>query len=270
MAWPVLLWVARHRVVTSHQVLYRFWWLAARHPRHGARVIRLLIRHGYLTSTSLDRQRGRASVRVLAPTSLARRMVAGRPGGRELLGRKQLVGLAWTQLALTWESAGWRELRDHDERWAAVREWGLAPYHGHRGNASDRTNRAAIERMAPQRFGTGVQVWAHRTTGGIRVAIAAGHPAIMTRRLNALPKLGLFPPLPIALVGDGWSDLEAAEATLERWARRRANKRVRLERVAVEPYTTSPSPLTEPLPPVSRYKETDSPSPLDLVHPAQA
>jgi len=193
--------VGFYRVVTTHQVIYRFFIFAGMGPGYGFRLVQRLVKQGLLASRPLDRERGAVSRHVLSMTAAGWDAIGLSTPVAKKHAAVQDIEEYRMQLAdvmLVRESQGWTLVPEHAV-WARLREWGLAPYRGRALNEQDRLIIRRLENMQPIKLG--LSLLHHRGTGEVRILLPLRRGRSFRRLIEKLPAtLGLFPPPVFELV----------------------------------------------------------------------
>ncbi len=216
----ILRWIAYHRRVTASQVLVHQFIARGISPSYGDRVVRKLIREGFLASERLDPERGRASRMVLRLTRDGwRRLLIEPPNdfGKPVWGPVLEYRLQFAEMLSTRQSQGWA-LRLMDEAWPDVRDWVRRPYRGRLLNDSERVERDAIERMPAVELPLNILV--HPERKEVRFVLPVRRGLSIHTRLAHMPPTGLWPPVPVEVVCAEMPDLQPAIVELRRWAER--------------------------------------------------
>lgn len=258
--YSVLRWVARYRVVTLHQVAYRFWYLDGRSCRHAYRVVKRLHDAGLVRYAPYQPHKGAASRRLLMLTEAAR-VLLDLPPIRDPMAephRQRMFRLEVAQLEIDLEAEGYRE-SDPDDAWECVRRAALTALRrvGVR-NEYDRLVEDRIRRFTPP-GPLPFSVWARADNDCI---LSVGHQtrAEMLRAIASLPEMRFLQPLRFRVVAaDEAVGLEAVQV-LQRALRGRRFSRFTVD--ATVPWYRMGNPAEWPPLTVSRYATAGVANPL--------
>jgi hypothetical protein len=258
----VLRYVAYYRLVTLHQVIYRFFVFDAKSASYGFKLVRRLVREGWLGSVPLDSERGSISRQVLSITPLGWLLLNARPPKQSRSETSRSVRdyrLQFAEMMLEREADGWR-LAPSASAFGLLREWALAPYRGRLLNDDERVIRQRIERAPAVALPLNVLV--RSITGDVRLILPIRSGRSFGRLLESLPPLNFFPPLEFEAVCSELELLSRAEEFVGRWSRDRGAQ-VRLHRV--EHFRSRVHPGEALVPSESRYRTNGVGDPRKLV-----
>lgn len=215
----VLRYIGYYRVVTLHQIIYRFFIMAGMGPGYGFRLVRGLQKRGLVETRPLDSDKGTVS-RALCTLTREGWQYLGRdeePKSPKRANVSDLLEyrLQFAEMMLEREAEGWVLLVE-EQAWGRIKKWGMSQYAGRALNEYERLSGRRIERMPP--LSTGLNVLWHRNNGDIRFILPVRWGKSISRTLEKLPpSLGLFPPLQFEMVGADLELTRAAASMLARW-----------------------------------------------------
>lgn len=218
---PVLKWVAYHRVVTVHQVVYRFFVYAGRGPGYGFRIVQGLVQRGLLESSSLDTERGSVSRQILTVSEAGwAALCEAVPKDKKRVGVEGLreYRIQFAEMMMVRELEGW-SLISAGGVWKKLKDWSLEQYRGRTLTDTERATRTGLERAPAQEVGLNA-LW-NRKTKQVRLLLPVRRGLSFTRLIERLPRLlaalgAIEFELIIGEVGQG----ENAREALTRWAER--------------------------------------------------
>lgn len=256
--FPVLEWVITHRVVTLHQVLTRFWYLDAKNPQHGYRVVRALARRGLVALSPLAPHKGSVSRQLVVATPAARQLFGFAPCRDPLTEPRATLyyRLQVAQLDLELAVGDYLEAPPEDA-WDALRDAALDDLRA-RGICNDLDRLMADRiRRAPARTIPGA-VWVDARG---RAQIVLGHRtrARFQRAVQALPDLRILEPLRFTIATWDTRDGPKAEAGLRRHLERQGYRRFTIDVPAS--FLALRNPAWLPRLTRSRYEEHGAPNP---------
>jgi hypothetical protein len=217
----ILRWVAYHRRVTSHQILWKFFEAEGLTCSYGERVILQLVQRGFLSSEPLEPAHGAASRRVLDLTRDGwRRIGVSPPPGwdRAIQATIREYRLQFAEVLMVRQKAGWR-LATPGEAAAHVRAWTLRPYRNRRLNDTERVIRERLERTAIDPLPLHVLV--HDVTGDLRFVVPGRRGYGALARLDRMPVCALWPLIEFEVVLSDVALLQRAKDQIDHWAKRR-------------------------------------------------
>lgn len=254
----VLRYIASHRQLTIHQIVYRFANLAGLHPRHAYRVATRLERERLITTDPLNPRLGRASrlVARLTPAGWRRAGYSAIPrdGWVSDLTEERLYRLQYAEMRLVREAEGWLIVAP-DDAVAAIRDWALTALRPRVLNAYDRQLRDRFERL-DLAIRYPCELLYRRNRSEIRIVLAGRIGASITTVLAKLPlhTLMLMGSLPhflgrptFELVAPSAEHLAQVQTAVKRWARpRRRRHLLQYQEEWVAPFTERRNPLRDP------------------------
>jgi hypothetical protein len=189
-------------------------------PSYGDRVVRKLIREGFLEVEPLHPERGRASRRVLSLTRDGWRRLLREPPedfGKPIEPVILEYRMQFAEMLTTRQREGWT-LHLLDEAWPEVRRWILHPYRGRMLHGTEQVVRDRLERMPQPDLPLNILV--HRDRHELRFILPVRRGLSIPTRLLKMPATGLWPRLEFELVCAEMTDLRSAVDELQRWSRR--------------------------------------------------
>ena len=274
--YPVLLWLAAQRAATVHQTVYRFWCLAGRSGSHGYRVLQDLVQRGLVDRRPLHPWKGAASLQVLTLTPAGWREVGQQPARDPRVGVEHLLQFA--HVCLEREAEGW-VLVPPAELWLRLRRRALDSIRRPGSLEHEREMQRVIERSKDVRVGLW-GIW-HERSSQVRIIVPARSLAGAARACHRLFPLRLIAEaerLQLELVaGDEDLASRAAKMIERQFAgsrrRRRGGRGTVWPRLPVTVHVaahfgTLPHPADAEATRVSRYAESNAPSPLMLRSPS--
>ena len=237
--WPIVDFIAGSLVVTVHQVLYRFALYDAKHPSPIRAQLNKLQTLGLVDLRRLDPGRGRASRHVAVLTNSGWRHI-GRTPQASPLGAPRHVLEHCLQLAdfrIEHEARGWVRIADPDASWDVLHAWCLRAARHRRLHRSHPLTMRRIENMPRQ--AVPCDLWLHLRTGAVLLTLPSRKGINLDAKLDELPNLGLWPVLPLHLIG---ADPKRAERDTKRVRAWMARRRRRFTLVVPPPFDRRPYP----------------------------
>lgn len=257
----ILRYVGYYRVVTGHQIIYRFFTYAGKGDGYGYRILRRLQQQNLLFAEPLDPDLGATSRLVYSLTREGWRMLGLRPptSRRTVPEYVREYRLQFADVMLERESEGWR-LIPSAQSFPALQNWALRHYRDRLLNATEMVIRERLERLRP--FDLGLRLIGHPSTGEVRVILPVRRGRSYKATIDRLPNLSIFPPLTFELICSD-SDLESSAIDyLYRWANR-AHIRVVIQ---TSPHFRSrPAPGDAPTEVRNRYRNNGIRDPRKLI-----
>lgn len=257
----VLHFVAQQRLVTAHQVVYRFATYDGKHRGHIVRVIRSLVDRGWLRSAKLQPELGRASRQVLMLSDMAWRDRRREPPPDPMSEPTHIREgrLQGTEFLLEHECRGWRRAGGRAAAWQALKAAALHHYRTADRSELGQAQRTLIEKLKPEaQRPLPVAVWVHPATRSAMLVMRSRRGLNLGATLAAMPSLILWPEVRVHLVGAD-ADRVARDAELvRRWA---IDTRHRVVIEALDPFRTRPNPSEYGRLPTSMYALHGVPSP---------
>lgn len=257
----ILRYVAYYRLVTTHQILYRFFLMAGHGPGYGFRLVQRLVRQGFLEARRLDQGRGavsRQTVRLTAKGWQTLGMAPPVDPKRAAIQDVEEYRLQLAEVMLVRESEGWTLLSE-DRAWPRIREWALAPYKGRALNDQDRLVLRRLENLTGVKVG--LSVLHHRGRGEIRFVLPVRRGRSFRRIIEKLPQtLGLFPPLVFEMVVAEPPLEQPCRDVLRRWSER---LKIPAQAIVLPHFRTRPHPLQST--PADVYTPSHVPDPRTLI-----
>lgn len=197
---PILRYVAYFHVVTTYQILYRFFAFRGRSPVYGWRLLAQLRDRQLITMEPIYPELGKASMNYIRLTQAGWHYIGIQPQPSHLrpYSRPELeYRLQYAEMMLERGHAGWREVRQ-EVAFEALRRWALSHYRNRLINENELMIRNRLEQMPPAKIR--VPVIAHPQEGQVRIVLPVRSPATFRRSLSDLPSLQLFPTIPFEIV----------------------------------------------------------------------
>lgn len=258
----ILRYVGFYRMVTGHQILYRFFTYAGKGDRYGYRLLRRLTEQNLLKAEPLDPELGSVSRLVYTLTRDGWRALGLQPPAesrRTVPGYVREYRLQFADVMLERESEGWR-LIPSNQSFMALQLWALGHYRDRLLNPTETVIRERLERLHP--FDVGLRMIGHRTSGDLRLILPVRRGRSFKATIDQLPNLSIFPPITFEVVCSEPSLETPAVDYLQRWAdRTRTQIRVRL----LPHFRSRPSPADAPSEARTRYRDHGIGDPRTLI-----
>jgi hypothetical protein len=218
---PVLRFVAHFGVVTTYQVLYRFFSFRGKSPVYGWRLLKHLREAGLLHFEPVFPELGAASMHALRLTAAGWAAIGQPPRKDDLApltpGRLHYL-LQHAEMMLVRGQEGWREVRP-DAAFRVLKRWALAGYRDRLLNDHEILARTRLERIPEELLK--VPLLLHPASADIRLVLGAEGGRDFRRELRRLPDFQLFPPIGVEFVCAEPELAEEARRALARHAERR-------------------------------------------------
>lgn len=259
----ILRYVGYYRLVTTQQVIYRFFLYAGRGPEYGYRVVRQLVRRGLLDESPLDPERGNVSQNVLSVTREGWRFL-GRSmpsrGRRSSSSPVRQYRIQFADVMLDREVEGWN-LVNSTAAFPVLKEWARQRYRGRMLNSSEAQIRDRLERLHP--FDFPLHLLVRPSRGEIRLILPVRTTLSYRSTIDKLPgNMGLFPKLHFELVTAELDLGDAAASYLERWGKKHP---AGIEIHRSEHFRSRPHPRSFEGERINRYKKNGVPDPRALL-----
>lgn len=219
---PVLAWIGYHRVVTTTQILWRFWAQKGKGHRHGNNVLKRLEEQELIVTTSIHPNLGRASPRVVQLTLHGWRYLHLSPpkGALATLPAPVLQHrLQYAETMLVREAEGWGFL-PKDKMGPAIQAKALSWYRGRVLTGTEQAMRDAIKRNPPP------EITLHGLRriedGKLRLLLPVRKGRSIRRVLRGLPRhmRALTDHLEFEIVSGDPDEIPIASELLQQWGRR--------------------------------------------------
>jgi hypothetical protein len=246
----LLRYVGYYRLVTLHQVIYRFFIYGGRPAAYGFKLVQRLCDEGWIDAAPLDSKLGAASRTVLSLTPLGWAILNAKPPKQTksaMADALRTYRLQFAEMMLEREAEGW-SLQPGSRAFATLQNWALAPYRGRMLNADERVIRQRLERTPA--FRLPVNIISRNAGAEVRLVLPLRVGKSYSRTIDALPEFNFFPPLHFEMVASDLELLPKAEDYLRRWAQ---DKGLEVVAHSAAHFRSRPHPARYPGPIENRY-----------------
>lgn len=216
----VLNFVHYFHWVTVQQLIYRFFIYRGKGPEYGFRLIRDLVKRGFLEKGNLEPEKGNASQEVVTLTAAGYEKLGieqPRVIRSTVLNPRKLYQVQWADSFIELSKNGWM-LVPKDRKFKVLSTWAKGNYRGRMLNETERMVRDRIDKL--EKYELELDVLYHRSEKNFKFIFPVYTGKSYKTTIENLPDFHFYPPLHFMVVSAEPELASRATDQLKKWGKK--------------------------------------------------